>query len=266
MGTAASNVNLTVTYQGIDQTTKAGNRARKSIRGVGGAAGRASEIVNGLTSGLSQMAGGNITGGLGKMVASFGALGTAAAATAIAMKGFQAAQEAIATHRTFSEELGKIQTLIGSDVQRMETLEAGIRAVSKRTGKSLEDIAGGVYLTISAFGDADDTLQKVEIAAKAGAAGLTETAEAVKLANVFMKNYGDTSAAAAQKALDLAFITNKLGFTTFPEIAASMAGVVPIAAKLGVSQDPARSRARIGRGSGRRAWPARRIAAGQRRE
>ena len=51
------------------------------------------------------------------------------------------------------------------------------------------------------------------------------------------KGYGDTSAAAVQHSADLAFETVKLGQTTFPELAASIGLVVPLAASLGVAQE-----------------------------
>jgi len=55
------------------------------------------------------------------------------------------------------------------------------------------------------------------------------------LLSAVTKGYGDTSAGALEKASDLAFMTVKLGQTTFPELAASIGRTVPVAAKMGVS-------------------------------
>ena len=102
MGTAASNVNLTVTYKGIDQTTKAGNQARKSIRGVGSAAERAKKKVLGLRGGMSSLMSGDLVGGLGQIGSTLGgggalgvAGGAAAAAVGIAAVGAAAAVAAV---------------------------------------------------------------------------------------------------------------------------------------------------------------------------
>ncbi|MBP8293602.1 MAG: phage tail tape measure protein, partial [Caldilineaceae bacterium] len=89
----------------------------------------------------------------------------------------------------------------------------------------------------SAFGDTGDSLAILEINAKAAAAGLATTTEAINLTSAVTKGYGDTSAAAVQHSADLAFETVKLGQTTFPELAASIGLVVPLAASLGVAQE-----------------------------
>jgi len=59
----------------------------------------------------------------------------------------------------------------------------------------------------------------------------------VKLLSTITKGYGDISATATNKAADLVFMTIKLGQTTFPELAASMGAVVPIANTMKVSQE-----------------------------
>ena len=90
---------------------------------------------------------------------------------------------------------------------------------------------------MSAFGDTADSTKQLEVATKAAKAGNAETADSVKMLSAVTKGYGDTSAAAVQKAADLAFQTVKLGQTSFPELAASMGAVVPLASTLKVSQE-----------------------------
>ena len=72
MGTAASNVNLTVTYKGFDQTTKAGKSARKSIKGIGKEAGKAKKQIASLRGGVSSLASGDLLGGLKPLRSTFG--------------------------------------------------------------------------------------------------------------------------------------------------------------------------------------------------
>ena len=59
----------------------------------------------------------------------------------------------------------------------------------------------------------------------------------MNLLSAVTKGYGDTSAEAVQKAADLSFATVRLGQTSFPELAASMGKVIPLASTLGVEQE-----------------------------
>ncbi|MBT9156684.1 MAG: hypothetical protein DDT37_01672 [Firmicutes bacterium] len=104
-------------------------------------------------------------------------------------------------------------------------------------GKSTADLTRGLYQVISAFGDTADTAKILEINAKAAAAGLSTTEEAIALTSAVTKAYGDTSATAVGKVSDLALQTVRLGQTTFPELAASMGKVTPLAAAMGVNME-----------------------------
>ncbi len=104
-------------------------------------------------------------------------------------------------------------------------------------GKSTSDMAEGLYNVVSAFGVADDSLEVLEINARAATAGLSTTTDAINLTSAVTKGYGDTSAAAAQKAADLALRTVQLGQTNFPQLAASIGSVVPLSSSLAVSQE-----------------------------
>ncbi|MBU5293127.1 phage tail tape measure protein [Anaerosalibacter bizertensis] len=138
---------------------------------------------------------------------------------------------------TFEENMAKIGTLIPGQSERIKELENDIKNVAITTGKSTDDIADGTYNVISAFGDAEDTMEKVEINAKAAAAGVAETTDALNLSSAVMKGYGDTTAEANQKVMDLAFETLRLGQTSFPELASSMGKVIPTSNELGISQE-----------------------------
>ena len=137
----------------------------------------------------------------------------------------------------FQKNMAAVNTLLGGNIKRIKELEASVKKLAVETGKDLDDLTKGVFQVVSAFGDSADTAKLLEISAKAAAAGLATTEDAVNLISAVTKGYGDTSAEAAQKAADLAFITNKLGQTTFPELAASMGKAIPLAAALKVSQE-----------------------------
>ena len=138
----------------------------------------------------------------------------------------------------FNKGMANVATLIPGNTARVNELKGAVQQLAIAHGKDTTDLAAGLYQTISAFGDqAGDTLRVLEINSKAATAGVATTEQAIALTSSVTKAYGDTSATAVQKVSDLAFLTVKLGQTTFPELAASMGRAVPIAAKLGVSQE-----------------------------
>lgn len=141
----------------------------------------------------------------------------------------------------FSKSMGMVSTLIdgtGEAVQaRTKQLSKDVLKVSDDTGIAANDISEGLYQVISAYGDTADSSKNLEIAGKAAKAGAATTTDAVNLLSAVTKGYGDTSAEANSKVADLAFMTVKLGQTTFPELASSMGRVVPLAAELKVSQE-----------------------------
>ena len=126
---------------------------------------------------------------------------------------------------------------LGVATERGQELKSGVQELAIATGKSTSDMAEGLYQVVSAFGDTADTMPILEINARAAAAGLATTEDAINLTSAVMKGYGDVSAEAAQKTADLALMTVQLGQTTFPELASSMGRVVPIAANMGVKQE-----------------------------
>lgn len=112
-----------------------------------------------------------------------------------------------------------------------------VQDIAKSTGKGTGDMTDGLYNVVSAFGASDDAMAILEANARAGAAGLATTADAINLTSAVTKGYGDTSAQAVQKAADLALQTVALGQTTFPELASSIGAVTPLTSALGVSQE-----------------------------
>ncbi len=136
----------------------------------------------------------------------------------------------------FNKAMANVASLMPGSTKRVEELKASVQDLAVETGKSTDDLAGGLYQVVSAFGDTADTAKILEINAKAAAAGVAETTDAINLTSAVTKGYGDTSAAAVQQVSDLALQTVKLGQTTFPELAGSIGKVVPLAQQLNVTQ------------------------------
>ena len=135
----------------------------------------------------------------------------------------------------FEEKMAEVHTLLGPGSEvRLKELEENVKDMSIATGKSLDDLSGGLYQVISAFGDSADSAAILETNAKAAAAGMSTTQDAINLTSAVTKAYGDTSAEAVEQVADLAFQTVKLGQTTFPELASSIGRVSPMASTLGM--------------------------------
>ncbi|MBT9143182.1 MAG: hypothetical protein DDT29_01581 [Dehalococcoidia bacterium] len=137
----------------------------------------------------------------------------------------------------FNASMADVATLIPGNIKRVEELKTTVQDMAVEVGKSTADLTRGLYQVISAFGDTADTAKILEINAKAAAAGLSTTEEAIALTSAVTKAYGDTSATAVGKVSDLALQTVRLGQTTFPELAASMGKVTPLAAAMGITME-----------------------------
>jgi TP901 family phage tail tape measure protein len=137
----------------------------------------------------------------------------------------------------FNKGMANVSTLIDGNIPRTKALGDAMLKMSMETGVATKDLTDGLYQTVSAFGDSADTVGRMNAVAKASVAGLSTTTEALNLLSAVTKGYGDTTSAAVSKASDLAFITVKLGQTTFPELASSMGRVIPLASAMKVSQE-----------------------------
>lgn len=152
-------------------------------------------------------------------------------------KGF----DLTSTFTKFQAGMADTTTLLDGDKiskkARIDVLGKAVRKMAVETGADLQDLQSGLYQTVSAFGDNEETVKRLDIATKAAIGGKASTTDAINLMSAVTKGYGDTSAEAAQKAMDLAFNTVKLGQTDFPALAQSMGQVIPTAATLKVKQE-----------------------------
>lgn len=176
---------------------------------------------------------GKTASGMGKVAAGAALAG----ATAVGTLGVATAKAAA----EYQAQLSNVSTLLtGTETEiaaRTSGISSEILDVSNRTGVATDNLTDGMYQVISAFGDSADAAKILETAAKSAAAGNATTTDSVNLLSAVTKGYGDTSAEAVQKAADLSFATVRLGQTSFPELAASMGKVIPLASTLGVEQE-----------------------------
>jgi len=170
--------------------------------------------------------------GIGKKLTGAGAgLTLSVTAPLTAAGGFFALQ---------AQELNRAMANVGTlsvPIERLQELKPQLQDLSIDLAVDTGNTAAGLYEVISAFGDDAETLSRLTINAKAAAAGNASVAESVALTSAVTKGYGDTSATAMQQVADLAFKTVELGQTNFPQLAASMGRVVPLANELGIAQE-----------------------------
>lgn len=137
---------------------------------------------------------------------------------------------------SFNTAWQKVATLsVAQD--RIDQLKESIQGIAPAVARSTDELTAATYTYISAFGDTSDTVRGVEIAAKAAAVGLASVDDALRISSAVTKAWGDTSAAAQEKSLDLANEVLRLGQTTFPEYANSIQRVTSASASLGVTQE-----------------------------
>lgn len=138
---------------------------------------------------------------------------------------------------SFQTHMANVDTLLNNH-KHLNGYKKAVESTANATGISLNKAADGLYETISTLGDHGRRTQKIfktiAIAAKTGGTSVSDSADMIATA---MNGYGKTSNAAAQKVSDLAFKTVKLGKTTFPELAHSMASLFPLGHTLGVSYE-----------------------------
>lgn len=186
--------------------------------------------VEGLQTAMTEAAG--IVENAGKKMSSAGKTLTAGVSAPLgAIAGL-----AVNASTALNENLGNVQSL-GVAQEQVEAYKEAIQDMAVTVGKDTADLGDGLYQVVSAFGDGADTVEILEINAKAAAAGLASTTDAINLTSAVTKGYGDTSAEAVSKVSDLAFKTVQLGQTTFPELASSMGRVVPLGSSLGASME-----------------------------
>lgn len=118
-------------------------------------------------------------------------------------------------------------------VENIQELGAGIDKIGLDVPVALHDIEQGLYQVVSAGVDASEQINVLEQSARAAKAGLAETTDSLNLGSAVIKGYGKEWDEFGD-VMDQAFQTVKLGQTTFPELAANIGQVVPLASTLKV--------------------------------
>nr|DAO92000.1 MAG TPA: minor tail protein [Caudoviricetes sp.] len=136
---------------------------------------------------------------------------------------------------TFEKDMGQVNTLLDNH-NHLKSYKSMAIKTSNETNIALHTISEGVYQMISSIGDSGAKTQKIfNVAAKAAKGGGSSVQESVALISSAMKGYDSVNVKTAQSISDMAFQTQKLGVTTYKELAASMQPLFPLGKSLNVS-------------------------------
>lgn len=110
----------------------------------------------------------------------------------------------------------------------------GVKKISVVMGVDMVNSAKALYEIISTGIPKDNALAFLEVATKAGIAGLATTATAVNALTTVINAYNMDTTKAAEVS-DVLFMAVNKGKFTFDQLASSLAHTMPMAAKLGIS-------------------------------
>lgn len=130
----------------------------------------------------------------------------------------------------------KVSTVADTSVVSLDTLAAGVMEMSMDTGQSVNDLSEALYSALSASVDTANSVQFTSTATKLAAGGFTSSATAVDVLTTALNAYG-LEADKAGSISDMLITTQNLGKTTVDQLAASVGGVIPIAAAYNVQMD-----------------------------
>lgn len=133
--------------------------------------------------------------------------------------------------------MANVSTLVEKTPEQLLEMKKQAQDTMVAMGKGTQDVTDGLYQVISALGESEENMSQLHGATKAAVAGLSDTRSSVEMLTAVAKAYNDTSAKSIEHTSDLAFQTVKLGVTTFPELAASIGKVAPLAAQFNTSQE-----------------------------
>ncbi len=131
--------------------------------------------------------------------------------------------------------MANVETLIPGMTERVIELKREIQDLGIETGKATSEMTAGLYEVISAFGDTEETMARLEANARLAVAGFSSVAQAVNFTSAATKGFGDISAKAIQNASDLGLLTVRLGKTSFPELSGSIGKLTGNAKALNIS-------------------------------
>lgn len=136
----------------------------------------------------------------------------------------------------FETQMKMVSTMLDEPEKHMDAFSRGIRKLSVEFGESTDVLAKGLYDLLSASVNPAKALEVLAVATKAAKGGMTDTAVAVDGLTSVLNAFG-MSANQAGHVADVMFQTVKRGKLTFPDLAANIGKVAPMARAAGMSME-----------------------------
>lgn len=121
-------------------------------------------------------------------------------------------------------------------VENISGIRSEILDLSSQVAIPISNLTNGFYEIVSAGVDANAQIDVLNLTAKAAKSGLAEVTDALNLSSAFVKGYGE-SWAATESILDDAFMTVKVGQTTFQALSSAVQEDIPLFSALKLSSD-----------------------------
>lgn len=136
----------------------------------------------------------------------------------------------------FEHSLSMIVGLVGVNREEVDGWRGDLERIGRDTGKSLNELAEGLFFVTSAGARGSQAIDILEQSAKAAAAGLGETMTVADAVTSAINAYGAENLSAAQ-ATGILVATVREGKTAPDELAGALGRVLPLASQLGVNFD-----------------------------
>lgn len=141
-----------------------------------------------------------------------------------------------APFNSFETAMRSANTMAGKSGEEFDALSDKIVGLSKNIPLAREELAGGLYQTISNGVPEDNWIGFLEQSSKAAVGGLADLGQTVTVTSTLIKNYGLNwdQAGAIQDKIQM---TAKNGVTSFEQLGQALPRVSGSASQLGVSMD-----------------------------
>ncbi|MCH8293831.1 phage tail tape measure protein, partial [Candidatus Poribacteria bacterium] len=172
----------------------------------------------------------NIMGGIGTGIG----IGITGAAAKMGGAIIGALTDGIEMSKQFEQAMAKVRTLIQVTDAEFNKLGKGVLAISERLPQTVDSLTDALFNLISAGVETKDSLDVLELSARAATAGFLDVSTVASLGvstlNAFSLEISDLN-----RVYDIFFETSRIGVTDFSSLASSIGSVLPSARDLGVS-------------------------------
>lgn len=207
------------------------------INGNGGASAlrRVSEEAHGAGRAIDEISrsAANATSGLRKMADE--SIGLSSCVTALnSLKGL--VSDMVAPYNSFETAMARANTMAGTSGKEFDDLTGKIKSMSREIPMLREELANGLYETVSNGVPKDNWISYLDASARTAKGGCADLGQTVSVTATLIKNYGESWDKAGE-IQDKMQVTAKNGKTSIAELGNALPRVSGSAAQLGVEMN-----------------------------